>query len=460
MDSYKNNKNVKKSSKISKNSPISSDSDQELDVVGTQPCPTLDSSTEAAAASLSSGVTSAAQTTSAPLKETEDTGVAANTAHILSVHPVAPEYVESSPDVTKKSITTDVIESSAAQTAAAPLSSTSGSDSDTDVVGKQNAPKIRAKIVKENLNLPAAKDAPSLAASARGSAAQTVSKTKISKLLATLPTLPDESRVLNVQATICDEFFGLSPYDSTLKPNWLSDQNASSSTKSISTTTLHQSPARQPSPKDMRTAEKQENSQSEDEAPHSSWTSPTPRLKPIIITEKCPISTITQAVKDTVGHSDFSTKSTRQGCEVHFRDSVSRKKLMEFLRAFQISTSTYKPKDDGGCKVFIRYLNKNTSPEWIRKELTSLGYAVKSVNAVTNRATGEAYHGFAVHLDALTNSKEICNVGKLGNQKVIIEPQRSPLLQCQRCEKFGHSKSQCSSPFVCVKCAGKHPTFD
>jgi hypothetical protein len=368
--------------------------------------------------------------------------------------------MESSPDVNKKTTTSDVIDSSAAQTSAAPLSPTSGSDSDSDVVDTQNAPKIRAKILKENLNLPAAKGAPSLAASARGSAAQTVSKTKISKLLATLPTLPEELRASNVQATVCDEFFGLSPYDSTVKPSGLSDHSASSSTKSISGTTSHQSPARQPSPSGLRTAEKHEHNQSEDEAPHSSWTSPTPRLKPIIITEKCPISTITQAVKDTVGHSDFSIKSTSQGCEVHFRDSASRKKLTEFLRAFQISTSPYKPKDEDGCKVFIRYLNKNTPPEWIRKELTSLGYAVKSVSAVTNRATGEAYHGFAVHLDALTNLKEVCNVGKLGNQKVIIEPQRSPLLQCQRCQKFGHSKSQCSSPFVCVKCAGKHPTFE
>lgn len=136
------------------------------------------------------------------------------------------------------------------------------------------------------------------------------------------------------------------------------------------------------------------------------------------------------------------------------------KTFTEFLSAFQISTPTYKPKDDSGCKVFFRYLNKNTSPEWIRNELTSLGYAVRSVNAVINRATGEAYNGFALHLDALTNSKEICNVGKLGYQKVIIEPQRPPLLQCQRCQKFGHSKRQCSSPFACVKCAGKHPTHD
>lgn len=141
------------------------------------------------------------------------------------------------------------------------------------------------------------------------------------------------------------------------------------------------------------------------------------------------------------------------------------KKILEFIKAFQISTLTQKPKKDGGCKVFIRYLNKNSSPKWIRNKLSSQGLEtsclfVRSVNAVRNRPTGEAYHEFAVHLHTPNNSKEIYSVDKLGNQKIIIEPQRPQLPQFQRCQKFGHSKNQCSSPYVCVKCAGKHPTND
>ncbi|KAH8265068.1 hypothetical protein KR026_001599 [Drosophila bipectinata] len=35
----------------------------------------------------------------------------------------------------------------------------------------------------------------------------------------------------------------------------------------------------------------------------------------------------------------------------------------------------------------------------------------------------------------------------------------NPLTQCHRCQGFGHMKADCRREFVCMKCAGSHPTF-
>lgn len=451
MASFKNK------AKISKNLDISYDSEEEIDVVGTQPSSALDKhTTEAAEVACSSGVSRAAQTSPLSDMETSDTEAPANVTQILSPHSSASETMDNSIGMTKESAFSVNMASNTPATDAAPPLSSPGSDSDIDVVGSQNSPQTGAMNVKEHLNLPAAKTASNTATFARGSASQTARKIKIPEILATLPTLPIELNSMRVSASICDEHFGLKPYIYPPKPNRQCDQNTPSSAKP--TTSHHRTPAQQPTPKGAPT-EKANSSQSEDEAPHFSWPLSATRPKPIIITEKYSVSVITKGVKDTLGHSDFFTKVTEQGCEVHCKDAASRKKLRDFLREAQISTLSQKPNDDEGCKIFIRYLNKDTPLEWISGELSSLGYGVISVNAVRNRVTGEAYHGFAARLETPT-SKDIFNVKQLGNQKVIIEPQRPQLVQCQRCQKFGHSKDLCSLPFACVKCAGKHPTSD
>lgn len=182
------------------------------------------------------------------------------------------------------------------------------------------------------------------------------------------------------------------------------------------------------------------------------------RPMPIIITEKYSFAKIIEGVKLALGHSDFTSKSTHRGCEIRCKDLASHKKLVAFLTSNGIAMYTHQSSDESSCKIFIRFLNKNTPTDWIKNELTNLGFIVKFVSAVKNRFTGEAYHGFIVHLEKVHNYQEVFAITKLGYQKVIIEAQRPQLSQCQRCQKFGHTKNYCSLSYKCVKCAGKHPT--
>lgn len=35
---------------------------------------------------------------------------------------------------------------------------------------------------------------------------------------------------------------------------------------------------------------------------------------------------------------------------------------------------------------------------------------------------------------------------------------KTEIMQCKRCQRFGHTKNQCFRPFRCVKCGNDHPT--
>jgi hypothetical protein len=44
--------------------------------------------------------------------------------------------------------------------------------------------------------------------------------------------------------------------------------------------------------------------------------------------------------------------------------------------------------------------------------------------------------------------------------KIAVEPPRKKnhIVQCTRCQSYGHTKTYCSRPFACVKCGGEHKT--
>ena len=46
------------------------------------------------------------------------------------------------------------------------------------------------------------------------------------------------------------------------------------------------------------------------------------------------------------------------------------------------------------------------------------------------------------------------------NAKVIFEPpyKKHDIIQCKRCQRYGHSKSYCRYPYRCVKCGLDHET--
>jgi hypothetical protein len=84
---------------------------------------------------------------------------------------------------------------------------------------------------------------------------------------------------------------------------------------------------------------------------------------------------------------------------------------------------------------------------------------VRNLINAQNKTTKELLNLFFVDLEPAENKKEIYNVIALTNKITQIKPPRvnkNNITQCMRCQQYGHSKSYCNKPLICVKCGGPY----
>jgi len=81
---------------------------------------------------------------------------------------------------------------------------------------------------------------------------------------------------------------------------------------------------------------------------------------------------------------------------------------------------------------------------------------------IKHKQTKDPLSLFFVDLESQANNKEIFNLKFLDNTKITIEaPHKNRnIVQCQRCQAYGHSKTYCTKPYQCVKCGGQHDSKD
>lgn len=90
----------------------------------------------------------------------------------------------------------------------------------------------------------------------------------------------------------------------------------------------------------------------------------------------------------------------------------------------------------------------------------AIGHEVRQIVNIRHRATKEPLPVFYVDLEPKPNNKAIFDVKYLNNMKITFETpyKKKEIIQCKRCQRFGHSKNQCFRPYRCVKCGSAHPT--
>ena len=92
--------------------------------------------------------------------------------------------------------------------------------------------------------------------------------------------------------------------------------------------------------------------------------------------------------------------------------------------------------------------------------LERLGHEVINVSNIRHRVSKNPLSLFFIDLKQKPNNKEIYNISRLMNAIVKFEPPqiKKEIVQCKRCQRFGHAQKYCNHTFRCVKCAGTQPT--
>ena len=141
-------------------------------------------------------------------------------------------------------------------------------------------------------------------------------------------------------------------------------------------------------------------------------------------------------------------------------DSDAYRKVIKHLKYKQFEHHTYQAREDRAFRIVIRYLHPSTPITDIGIAITEIGYSVRNVSNVLHKTSKQPLPLFFVDLDPAEINKEIFHLKSLLHTKIVIEEphKRRELIQCTKCQDYGHSKSYCAHPPRCVRCVGHHLT--
>ncbi|KAK2577876.1 hypothetical protein KPH14_002850 [Odynerus spinipes] len=182
---------------------------------------------------------------------------------------------------------------------------------------------------------------------------------------------------------------------------------------------------------------------------------------PIFLQNIANYPSMLESLKVTLTTAQFICKTLPQNTvKVNTNSIESYRKLVHFLRQNEVMFHTYQPKQERAYRVVLKNLDHSIPTNDIKEELTEKGFLIRNVINIRSWRTKEPLPRFFVDQEPSENNKDVYKVVHLLGTKVTVEPprKRKEIPQCMRCQEYGHTKSYCTKPFNCVKCAENHPT--
>ncbi|CAH2208049.1 jg26164 [Pararge aegeria aegeria] len=187
-----------------------------------------------------------------------------------------------------------------------------------------------------------------------------------------------------------------------------------------------------------------------------------PKPEPIFVTGVINVNSLKDVLNKFVKSDLYLMTTLRSGHVIKIipKDIQTYKTIRENFIADNISHYTYQLKSERAYRVVLRGLHASENTTEISEELYEIGHEVRQIVNIRHRATKEPLPVFYVDLEPKPNNKAIFDVKYLNNMKITFEApyKKKEIIQCKRCQRFGHSKNQCFRPYRCVKCGSAHPT--
>ena len=169
-------------------------------------------------------------------------------------------------------------------------------------------------------------------------------------------------------------------------------------------------------------------------------------------------------IRDMVEDEQYCTKSMANSViKINCMTPEIYRKLVRYFKDNNIFYHTYQLKEERAYRIVIKYVHHSRDIEDIKQELNELGHNVRNIIIAQHGTNKKPLNLFFVDLEPAKNNKEIHNIKALQNKIIQTEPPRvnkNNIIQYMNCQQYGHSKSYCNKPFICVKCGGSHNSKD
>lgn len=142
--------------------------------------------------------------------------------------------------------------------------------------------------------------------------------------------------------------------------------------------------------------------------------------------------------------------------QVHTIDHY--RKLTKYLEDTNCPFYSFQLKCERGKIAIIKGIDSSVDPQDIKNELLSKGFPVKQVNNILN-SKKMPMPLFKVEFNpGYEDFDRIFDLEFLLDRKIYVEPPRkkASVVQCHKCQEYGHTKSYCKLVDVCVICGLLH----
>jgi hypothetical protein len=186
-----------------------------------------------------------------------------------------------------------------------------------------------------------------------------------------------------------------------------------------------------------------------------------PKPPPIFIPSVKNIVSMVKALESMVSSKDFTYKCLNQDKVKIFPASAGvYRSIVKGLSSQNINFHTYQLKQERAYRAVLKNMHYSTPIDALKAAIEENGHKVRNILNVRHNITKVPLSLFFVDLEPNSNNKDIFNIMYLLNAKVRFEAPRrkKEVVQCKKCQQFGHTKSYCWNIAQCVKCAQSHET--
>lgn len=186
-----------------------------------------------------------------------------------------------------------------------------------------------------------------------------------------------------------------------------------------------------------------------------------PKPPPLIIPNVSDIQGMISLVTKAIMPQEFTYNSFRDGhVRLMTKSTNAYRTLVKYFDSKKVKFHTFQLKQERSYRVVLKNIHFSTPIEDIKNEIEKNGHVVRNIVNIKSRFTKDPLSLFFVDLEPKPNNPEIYNIKYLKNAVVKIEPpiKTNDIVQCHRCQQFGHSKTYCRNTYKCVKCGLNHLT--
>ena len=171
---------------------------------------------------------------------------------------------------------------------------------------------------------------------------------------------------------------------------------------------------------------------------------------------------MTETIEKEISKEEYKLKISNNNVKILPTNPDAYRKLTKLLKTLNANFHTYQLNQERPFRVMLRNIHHSADLDELKFKLLKQDHEVTNISNIRHRITKNPLSLFFIDIKQKKrkNDKEIYNVNRLMNSIVKIEPPlvKKEIVQCNRCQRYGHMQKYCNHNFRCVKCAGRHLT--